>query len=83
MNRMEMTFNEKECWVINFTDITAYKRLKQEEETTRLLKTLNASVHHEMITPLKANVEISERLVRCLENSPELKKMAQTIFLSS
>ena len=71
MNRMEMTFNEKECWVINFTDITAYKRLKLEEETTRLLKTLNASVHHEMITPLRANVDISERLVRCLEQLPE------------
>ena len=78
-----MTFNEKECWVINFSDITTYKRLKQEEETTRLLKTLNASVHHEMLTPLKANVEISERLIRRLKDSPQERKMAETVLLSS
>ena len=60
---MDLTFNRKECLVINFTDITAYKRLEQEREINNQLKMLNTSVHHEMIAPLKANVEISERLI--------------------
>ena len=67
---MKMIFNEKECSLINFTDITSYKRLKQEEETNYLLRTLNSSVHHEMLTPLKANVDIAERLIRCLAKFP-------------
>ena len=83
VKRIEMTFNEKECFVINFTDITAYKRLEKEEETNHLLRTLNSSVHHEMITPLKANVDISERLIKCLKKFPHEKKMVQTILISS
>ena len=63
---MDMIFNEQECQVLNFADITAYKRLKQEEEMNRLLKLLNASVHHEMLAPLKANVDIAERLIKNL-----------------
>ena len=69
--------------MINFTDVTAFKRLKQEEETNRLLKTLNTSVHHEMLAPLKANVEISSRLVKSLQNFLHEKKMAETILISS
>ena len=41
VKRMDLTFNEIECQVLNFTDITAYKRLKQEEEKNRLLKVVN------------------------------------------
>ena len=78
-----MTFKDIECTVINFTDISSYKRLKQEEETNHLLKTLNASVHHEMITPLKANIDIAERLIKCLKKFAQQKKMAETILISS
>ena len=65
---MPLIFNNKECQVINFTDISTYKKLKQEEETTHLLKTVNTSVHHEMIAPLKTNMEMSARLHRGLKN---------------
>ena len=58
-----MLFNNKECQVLNFTDITTYKLLKQEEQSNHFLKALNASVHHEMIAPLKANLDISKRLL--------------------
>ena len=61
-------FTGTECQVINFTDITAYKRLKLEEEKTNMLEMLNTTVHHEMIAPLKANVDISERLTKQLKN---------------
>ena len=73
---MDLIFNDTECQVLNFADITAFKRLKQEEESNRLLKMLNTSVHHEMIAPLKANINISERLIKLLINLPVAQKMA-------
>ena len=59
---MKLSFNEVESRVINFTDITSYIRLKHEEEVNNLLRTLNASVHHEMIVPLRVNIEMADRL---------------------
>ena len=70
VKRMKLNFNEVESRVINFTDITSYIRLKHEEEVNNLLKTLNASVHHEMVVPLKVNIEMADRLKSGLRNSP-------------
>ena len=56
---MNLNFNDEECFVISFTDISTYQRLKHEEEVNNLLKTLNASVHHEMLVPLRVNVEMA------------------------
>ena len=70
---MKLHFNEVESRVINFTDITSYKRLKHEEEINNLLKTLNASVHHEMVVPLKVNIDMAERLKSSLDNFPVLQ----------
>ena len=47
-----------------------------------LLKTLNATVHHEMLAPLKGNLELSMRLNRSVKSKMQ-KKMAQTIFIST
>ena len=47
-----------------------------------LLKALNATVHHEMLAPLKGNLELSSRLIRTVQNKMQ-KKMAQTIFIST
>ena len=80
---MELIFDNVECSVINFTDITRYKKLKQQEEINNLLKTLNASVHHEMAVPLKVNVELSQRLVQCLVDQPQLQNYAETVHHSS
>ena len=68
-----MIFNDINCQVLNFTDITAYKLLKQEEETSRLLQALNASAHHEMLGPLKTNVLISSHLLNNLSNKEHRK----------
>ena len=68
---MNITFNNKECQVLNFTDITTQKRLKLEEEKSRMLTILNTTVHHEMLGPLTANVDLSERLIRDLRKLPK------------
>ena len=63
VHRMELNFDAKECQVLNFTDITMFRSLKKEKETTHLLKTLTASVSHEMIAPLTCSIEIAEMLL--------------------
>ena len=73
VKRVEMTFNEINCQMFNFTDITTYKLLKQEEETSRLLQALNTSAHHEMLGPLKTNIDISTRLVKKLKDKDQRK----------
>ena len=40
-----------------------FQRLEKEKETTKLLKTLTASVSHEMIAPLNSTIEIAEMLL--------------------
>ena len=54
--------------MLNFTNITTFHKLKKEEETTKLLKALNTSVHNEMLTPLSTNVMIAERLKNSAES---------------
>ena len=83
VKRMKLSFNEVESRIINFTDITSYIRLKHEEEVNNLLRTLNASVHHEMVVPLRVNIEMADRLKNKLKNFPQLLNFADTIFLSS
>ena len=80
---MNLTFNGKDCQVLNFTDITMYKRLKHEEEKTRLLNMLNHSTHHEMIGPLKANIEFAENLKRLCREDPVNCELANIIVISS
>ena len=55
------------------TTTEGYKQLKKEEETTRLLQALNVSAHHEMLGPLKANVDFSDRLIKELTDSDHKK----------
>ena len=86
VKRFDLTINEKLCLVLNLTDITAYQRLKNEKEKSSLLSTLNTSVHHELIGPLKINVEMAKRLMLVANKvklPPQMREMAQTIEISS
>ena len=68
LKRTKLIFNDKECVVLNFQDVSLWKRLKQEEQKGKLMSTLYSSVHHEMLGPLKNNVETSLRLVRSIKD---------------
>ena len=70
--------------MLKFTDLTMYVQLKREEEKSRLLSALNMSVHHEMLTPLKANVDLASCLIKHLnqENgSAWTREMAKAILV--
>ena len=79
LKHSNLTFNDKDCHVLTFTDITTFQKLKKEQEKTRLLNVINMSVHHEMIGHLRTNIEISSRLINMCrsQNAPILlKRMA-------
>ena len=83
---MDLTFNEKECQVLNFTDMTMDLKLKREEEKNRMLNALNMSVHHEMLGPLRINIDTASQLIKLLNrqnSSVTTRKLAQMILVSS
>ena len=79
---MEIIFDGKESQLLTLTDITIHKRLEAQEYKNRLLTTMTASMHHEIMTPLKVNIAIAENL-STLEDITDLKEMAQMISVSS
>ena len=61
-------FDEKECQLISFTDISSFVWLKKKQETARLLMMLNTTVHHEMLAPLKVTDKVAEYLLTRQKN---------------
>ena len=47
------------------------------------MKTLNTTVHHEMLAPLRANVDICKRLLENFKYEEASKKLIQIILVSS
>ena len=82
INRLKVTYDDEECVLFNITDITSLYKSKIEQEKRTLLQTLNTSIHHELLSPLNANVTLSEALLSKLE-SIEHKHMVQLILTSS
>ena len=83
IKRSSLLIDEKQSTLINFSDISDYRKLKKQEQITMLLKTLNATVHHEMLAPLKANIQICNRLLKLVKCNKEAKKLAQVLFVSN
>ena len=73
VRRAKLRFNDSDCVVLNFQDITTQRKLKHQEEKGRLMSTLYSSVHHEMLGPLKASSEAAVRLIRGLQD-PNFKR---------
>ena len=79
VKRMKLTLNDKECQVLNFIDITSYQRLKDQEEKSKQLSSLNSQVSNQIIGPLHVNVEVTKRMLTVFEMSrapPKLREMA-------
>ena len=75
VKRIDMILDNTECQAVSFIDISPYAWLRQQEEQNKILKVLNTTVHHEMLGPLRANIEISQVLYQSLSNM-RLKKLA-------
>ena len=82
LKRTTLIFNDKECVLLNFQDLTAFKNLQTAQKKEKLLTTLYSSVHHEMMGPLKNNVQMALRLTRSLKDQAE-RELAQMITICS
>ena len=82
VKRQKLIFNDKECIVFNFQNVSAIKKLKHEEEKTRLMTLLYSSVHHEIIGPLEHNIEASVRLIQITEDKA-IRELGQIILVCS
>ena len=58
------------------------KRLNEEQEKSKQLTNLSTTVHHELLGPLKSNIDFADYLVRHLKDS-NMRKKAKLILISS
>ena len=82
VTRMEIVFNERDSQLLTLTDITIHKRLELQENKNHILTMMNANMHHEILTPLKVNIQVAEKL-STLQDISQLKEMAQIVSVSS
>ena len=82
VNRVPIRFDGRDCRLLTFTNLTSYKKLKEQEEMAQRIETMNASIHHEMLTPLAINVEVADRLKEQVQGD-DLKDMAEVIVVNS
>ena len=55
-----LIFNKEECKVATFRDITRSRQLVKVKKHNELLHMLSSSVTHEMVTPLKAMINLCQ-----------------------
>ena len=59
VKRLDLTFNDKDCQLITFTDITALRNLEKAKKMTQMLKIMNRAVSHELLAPLASTVQLA------------------------
>jgi K+-sensing histidine kinase KdpD len=69
-----LMFNDQECKVATFRDVTEKKQLGLMKETNKLLHMLTSSVTHEMVTPLKCMISFAAIVLKELQNSSKRKE---------
>ena len=59
---MEIVFDDRESQLLTLTDITIHRKLELQENKNHILTMMNANMHHEIVTPLKVNINVAEKL---------------------
>jgi K+-sensing histidine kinase KdpD len=78
-----MFFNNEECKVIRIRDITVHKQLQKAQSENKMLSFLQASVSHELVTPIKCIGSFAQELVYALLSNSNLKYKAELIHSTS
>jgi hypothetical protein len=77
-----LIFNDHECKILVFRDITAQKKLLKAQSDNKLLALLQAGFSHEFITPIKSISTFAKEL-KLLVQDTDLKYKAELIFQTS
>ena len=59
VKRLDLTFNNRDCQLITFIDITAFRNLDKAKKMTQTLKIMNRAVSHELLAPLSSTVQLA------------------------
>lgn len=76
--KQSLIYNNRQCFVLIFNDITNVKRLALMEYQNLKMQLRQSSVTHELITPLRCISSFSEELVSSLKDSSN-KRIAELI----
>jgi signal transduction histidine kinase len=76
-------FNNKECRILRIRDVTAHKQLVKAENENKMLSFLQASVSHELLTPIKCIGSFAQELIYALISNSVLKYKAELIHSTS
>ena len=63
ISRNAFIFNNKECFILNVSDLTSLKQVSTLKSENNLLSLLAANVSHEMMTPLNCIIYFADILI--------------------
>ena len=69
LTRTQVDYDDTVSQLLIFSDLTVDLELRKEKNKNKMLQDLNTQVHHEMVTPLAANMVVSEVLLEHLADT--------------
>lgn len=78
-----MIFQDQECKILRIRDVTANKQLEKVQGENKMLSMLQASVSHELITPIKCIGTFAKELVEMNAGNSSKKSKAELIESTS
>ena len=69
LTRTQVDYDDTVSQLLIFSDLTVDLELRKEKNKNKMLQDLNTQVHHEMVTPLAANMVVSEDLLEHLADT--------------
>jgi len=79
ITRNAFIFNNKECLILNVSDLTSLKQVSTLKTENNLLGLLAANVSHEMMTPLNCIIYFADILIEFLRADKVRSKQAKMI----
>lgn len=73
-----LQFNNRECKVYSFYDVSKVAEVEELKATNKMYVTMNSTVAHEMLTPLRCISEMVERI-----DDPSLDSSKKADFCST
>ena len=56
----DLIFNNRQCCVVTFKDVSAIREVAKLSADNRMLNLLSSQISHEMLTPLRCIIQITE-----------------------
>jgi hypothetical protein len=66
--KQKLIFNNRECEVLTFKDVSYVMKLLQLSSQLNLVKLMTASITHELVTPLRCIIQFTETLMKQCKN---------------